>query len=66
MPLSEGGRPSSGDPFVQGEQRNARIGWSSIAFGATPVWPWLKSKKATPVTVAKPGQLRTARRAEAI
>src|SRR5437763_15095760 len=27
-------------------------GCSSIAFPATPVWPWSKSKKATPVTVA--------------
>jgi hypothetical protein len=35
-------------------QRNARTGCSSIAFGATPVWPSLKSKKATPVTRAMP------------
>jgi hypothetical protein len=25
-----------------------RIGWSSTALGATPVWPCLKSKNATP------------------
>lgn len=29
-------------------QRNARIGWSSIAFGTTLVCPCLKSKNATP------------------
>jgi hypothetical protein len=28
-------------------QRNPRIGCSSIALGATPVWPWSKSKNAT-------------------
>src|SRR5207302_9920152 len=27
----------------------SRIGWSSKPFGATPVWPWMKSKKPTPV-----------------
>src|SRR5262245_51232178 len=35
-------------------------GASSIALGATPVCPWLKSKKATPVTRATP--MRTSRR----
>ena len=45
---------------LQTPQRNARIGWSSIAFGATPVRPWKKSKKATPVMVASPGHMRAA------
>src|ERR1051326_7294806 len=27
----------------------SRIGWSSMPFGATPVCPWMKSKKPTPV-----------------
>lgn len=27
----------------------SRIGWSSIPLGATPVWPWIKSKNPTPV-----------------
>jgi hypothetical protein len=30
-----------------------RTGCSSIPFGATPVWPWKKSKKVTPVTRAR-------------
>jgi hypothetical protein len=46
-------------------QRKARTGCSSIAFGATPVWPCLKSKKATPVTRAF-AQSWTRRRARAI
>jgi hypothetical protein len=29
-------------------QRKRRIGWGSLAFGATPVWPCSKSKNATP------------------
>ena len=43
----------------------ARIGCSSIAFGATPVCPCLKSKKATPVIHAL-AQTRTAARAFAV
>lgn len=42
---------------VSQEQRarvNTRTGWSSIAFGATPRWPCLESKKPTPVIVAGP------------
>ena len=29
-------------------------GWSSMPFGATPVWPWIWSKKPTPEIVAVP------------
>jgi hypothetical protein len=29
-------------------------GCSSMPFGATPVWPWMKSKNATPVSVTVP------------
>src|SRR5262245_49557816 len=32
--------------------------WSSMPFGATPVWPWIWSKKPTPVTVPVPLSLR--------
>jgi hypothetical protein len=32
--------------------KNFSTGCSSIAFGATPVWPGGMSKKPTPVTVA--------------
>jgi hypothetical protein len=46
-------------------QRKARTGCSSIPFGATPVWPCMKSKNATPVTLARV-QTRTCCRANAI
>src|SRR4051794_36351950 len=42
-------------PPVASEKASA--GWSSIPFGATPVWPWITSKKPTPVTVALPERL---------
>src|SRR3954469_9010070 len=42
-------------PPVPSEKASA--GWSSIPFGATPVWPWITSKKPTPVTVALPERL---------
>src|SRR6058998_3251254 len=29
-------------------------GWSSMPFDATPVWPWIWSKKPTPEIVAVP------------
>jgi hypothetical protein len=29
-------------------------GWSSAPFGATPNWPWMRSKKKTPVRIAQP------------
>jgi hypothetical protein len=56
-----------GGPVVAAplRQRKARIGWSSIAFGATPVWPWKKSKKATPSMIAR-GQSLTAARAASV
>ena len=37
FPFADGG--GAGAPLAV-RQRNARTGWSSIAFGATPVWPW--------------------------
>src|SRR5438034_10650086 len=46
-----GGGGGGGGGEVE-RQRKPRIGWSSIAFGATPVWPCLKSKNATPVRTA--------------
>jgi hypothetical protein len=46
-------------------QWKPRIGCSSIAFGATPAWPWSKSKNATPVSCAR-AHGRNARRAAAI
>src|SRR5207247_8685142 len=36
----------------------ATTGWSSMPFGATPSWPWIWSKKPTPVIVAAPLSLR--------
>src|SRR3954471_17579666 len=36
------------------EPEKPSTGCSSIAFGATPRWPCLKSKNPTPVTVAVP------------
>src|SRR5438105_5647233 len=33
---------------------NPITGWSSAPFGATPSWPWMRSKKKTPVTVTQP------------
>jgi hypothetical protein len=52
-------------PSYPERQRNASSGWSSIASGATPVWPCLKSKNATPVTRAR-AHSRTFVRASAI
>src|SRR5205809_4816093 len=46
-----GGGGGGGGGEVE-RQRKPRIGCSSIAFGATPVWPCLKSKNATPLTTA--------------
>src|SRR5262245_43680997 len=36
----------------------ATTGWSSMLFGAAPVWPSIGSKKPTPVIVAVPLSLR--------
>jgi len=32
-----------------GLKTTSNTGWSSIPFGATPVWPWMKSKNPTPL-----------------
>src|SRR4051812_37146951 len=60
LPGSGGGGGDGGPAFDR--QANPRIGWSSITFGATPVCPWKKSKKATPTTRAR-GHTLTALRA---
>jgi hypothetical protein len=40
---------------------NARTGCSAIAFGATPVWPWSKSKKTIAGIEARRQNLTPAR-----
>ena len=44
----------SGGLCEQLAAENFKTGCSSIAFGATPVWPCGMSKNPTPVTVALP------------
>ena len=50
-PLGGGGGGAEARP-----QRPLKLttGWSSMPFGATPVWPWIWSKKPTPEIVAVP------------
>src|SRR5262245_42199377 len=47
----DGGGGGGGGAGPARKHAKPRIGWSSIAFGATPVCPW-KSQKATPTTRA--------------
>ena len=50
-PLGGGGGGAAARP-----QRPLKLttGWSSMPFRATPVWPWIWSKKPTPEIVAVP------------
>src|SRR5262245_39098595 len=52
-PGGGGAGGAGGDPPRQVPPKPT-TGWSSMPFGATPVWPWIWSKKPTPVTVAVP------------
>ena len=46
--------PPSYDTISHVASMNLSTGWSSISFGATPVWLWKKSKKPIPRIVARP------------
>src|SRR6476659_3363286 len=58
LPLGGGGPAGGGGGGAGGPWHVAPLkpttGCSSMPFGATPVWPWIWSKKATPVIVAVP------------
>ena len=58
LPLGGGGPAGGGGGGAGGPWHVAPLkpttGCSSMPFGATPVWPWIWSKKATAVIVAVP------------
>src|SRR5437660_7685156 len=50
FPPPGGGVVEQPEPLLPTKQMEW-MAWSSIALGATPVWPWGRSKNPTPVTV---------------
>lgn len=68
FPLGGGGGPAGGGGGAGALRHVTPVklttGWSSMPLGATPVWPWIWSKKPTPEIVAVPTSLLKDREGE--